>query len=65
MDIQLYHGDIIELDVDVLICSANVSLNLSGGVGGALMEKYGAELQTELHSHLPANPSRRPRGSLK
>ncbi|TFH46315.1 MAG: Appr-1-p processing protein [Lysobacterales bacterium] len=58
MDIELYHGDIMDLDVDVLICSANVSLNLSGGVGGALMEKYGSELQTELHSHLPVAPPR-------
>ena len=58
MKLELHHGDILDLEVDVLVCSANVSLNLSGGVGGALLCKYGPQLQEELHSHLPSDPPR-------
>jgi O-acetyl-ADP-ribose deacetylase (regulator of RNase III) len=48
------HGDILELEVDGLICSANPSLNLSGGVGGALLLRYGTEMQEFLHAQLHA-----------
>lgn len=58
LKLQLYHGDIFDLDADVLVCSANVSLNLSGGVGGALLSRFGSALQTELHSHLPPHAPR-------
>ena len=58
MKLEFYHGDILDLQVDVLVCSANVSLNLSGGVGGALLSRYGADLQTELHSKLPTTAPR-------
>ncbi|MBI5722515.1 MAG: macro domain-containing protein [Planctomycetes bacterium] len=37
---------------DVLICSANVSLNLSGGVGGEILRRYGDAMQRELHGFL-------------
>lgn len=33
----------------MLICSANVSLNLSGGVGADLLGRYGPRMQAELH----------------
>ena len=58
MKLELYHGDILDLQVDVLVCSSNVSLNLSGGVGGALLIRYGADLQSELHSKLPKTTPR-------
>ncbi|MBA4388883.1 MAG: Appr-1-p processing protein [Verrucomicrobia bacterium] len=58
MKLELYHGDILDLQADVLICSANVSLNLSGGVGGALLARFGAGLQEELHGHLPKQAPR-------
>ncbi len=45
-------SDILMEPADVLICSANVFLNLSGGVGGELLLRYGDEMQTELHRHL-------------
>ena len=32
---RLCVGDILDVPADVLVCSANVYLNLSGGVGGA------------------------------
>jgi len=58
MKLALYHGDILDLDADVLVCSANVSLNLSGGVGGALLSRYGMSLQKELHDQLPIHAPR-------
>lgn len=45
-------GDIFELQADGLLCSANPSLNLSGGVGGAFAMRYGRAMQEHLHSHL-------------
>lgn len=46
------HGDILDEPADVLVCSANVLLNLSGGVGGGLLLRYGSQMQQELHRHL-------------
>ena len=58
MKLEFYKGDILDLPVEVLICSANVSLNLSGGVGGALLARFGLEVQEELHRHLPKQAPR-------
>jgi O-acetyl-ADP-ribose deacetylase (regulator of RNase III) len=41
--------NILDEPADVLICSANVSLNLSGGVGADLLGRYGPRMQGELH----------------
>lgn len=41
--------NILDEPADVLICSANVSLNLSGGVGADLLGRYGSRMQAELH----------------
>ncbi|HET6248757.1 MAG TPA: macro domain-containing protein [Tepidisphaeraceae bacterium] len=49
---KLTHGDILDKPADVLVCSANVYLNLSGGVGGALLLRYGDAMQRELHRWL-------------
>lgn len=46
------HGDILDHPADVLVCSANVFLNLSGGVGGAILLRIGTAMQQELHQHL-------------
>ena len=46
------HGDILDVPADVLVCPANVSLNLSGGVGGAVLLRGGTDVQRELHAHL-------------
>jgi O-acetyl-ADP-ribose deacetylase (regulator of RNase III) len=45
-------GDILEEPADVLICSANVFLNLSGGVGGEILLRFGDAMQRELHAYL-------------
>jgi len=45
-------ADILDVKADGLICSANPSLNLSGGVGGAFQLRFGTAMQDFLHSHL-------------
>lgn len=49
------HCDILEEPADVLVCSANPYLNLSGGVGGAFLLRYGDAMQQALHEYLSAN----------
>ena len=51
-------GDILDEPADVLVCSANVFLNLSGGVGGAILLRYGDAMQRELHESLARNGKR-------
>jgi len=48
-------ADILAEDADVLICSANVYLNLSGGVGGEILGRYGEDMQRELRCYLRGN----------
>ena len=48
----IVHGNILEQKADVLVVSANPQLNLSGGVGGAFMARYGVEMQNQLHELL-------------
>lgn len=58
MRLRLYNGDIFDVSAEVLVCSANVFLNLSGGVGGELLSRFGAAVQDELHAQLPKKGSR-------
>jgi O-acetyl-ADP-ribose deacetylase (regulator of RNase III) len=46
------HGDLLDEPADVLVCSANVFLNLSGGVGGAFLLRYGGAMQEALRAYL-------------
>jgi O-acetyl-ADP-ribose deacetylase (regulator of RNase III) len=48
----LTHGDILDVPADVLVCSANIYLNLSGGVGGEILRRYGDAMQKELQGYL-------------
>ena len=52
---SVIHGDLLELQTDGLICSANPNLNLSGGVGGAFALRFGDSMQTYLHDYLREN----------
>jgi O-acetyl-ADP-ribose deacetylase (regulator of RNase III) len=52
MDWCFTSGNILEVPADVLVCSANVFLNLSGGVGGEILLRYGRGMQDELHQFL-------------
>ena len=45
-------ADLLDAHSDGLLCSANPSLNLSGGVGGAFSLRYGDAMQTFLHEYL-------------
>jgi O-acetyl-ADP-ribose deacetylase (regulator of RNase III) len=52
MRCTIKQGDILDEPADVLVCSANVFLNLSGGVGGELLLRYGDAMQRELRRYL-------------
>lgn len=52
MNWRLTYGDILQQPADVLICSADVFLNLSGGVGGEILLRFGQAMQQELHQFL-------------
>ena len=52
------HGNILDVPADVLVCSANVFLNLSGGVGGEILLRHGDAMQKELHALLAARNQR-------
>ena len=45
-------GELLDLSADALICSANPQLNLSGGVGGEFLLRYGESKQQYLHDWL-------------
>lgn len=45
-------SDILNIEADGLISSGNILLNMSGGINGALLQKYGDQLQKELKLHL-------------
>src|SRR5262245_33474265 len=52
MNWQLHHGDILNVPAEVLVCSANVYLTLSGGVGGAFRLRYGRAMQDALSAYV-------------
>lgn len=52
---QIVNADILDLAADGLICSANPSLNLYGGFGGAFALRFGNAMQEHLHHYLRQN----------
>ena len=52
MKVIVKQGDVLDEAVDVLICTANPTLGMSGGVNGALLARGGAGVQTELKQYL-------------
>lgn len=46
------HSNLLDACADGLLCSANPSLNLSGGVGGAFALRFGGSMQSFLHDYL-------------
>ena len=44
--------DVLDLPADALIYSTNVLLNCTGGVGACLVERYGKQVQVDLHALL-------------
>ena len=52
------HCNIVDDPADALVYSTNVLLNCTGGVGAALLERYGMKFQTELHGILGSRGTR-------
>ena len=52
MNVRLKQANILDIPADVLVCSANVMLNLTGGVGADIVARYGTAMQAELHGML-------------
>ncbi len=52
MEISVKTGDVLHEAADVLICSANTQLNMSGGVNGALLQLDDGGIQRELRAYL-------------
>src|SRR5688572_6413210 len=52
MDVVVKVGDVLEEEVDVLFCTANPMLWMSGGVNGAIFQRGGEGIQAELQAHL-------------
>jgi O-acetyl-ADP-ribose deacetylase (regulator of RNase III) len=52
MRVEIKQGDVLKEPGDVLVCSANVYLNLSGGVGGEILRRHGDAMQRSLHRYL-------------
>lgn len=54
MEVIVRLGDVLDEHVDILICTANPTLGMSGGVNGALYLRGGEVIQSELRAHLSA-----------
>jgi O-acetyl-ADP-ribose deacetylase len=54
----LKQKNILDEQADALVCSANVNLTLSGGVGANLLARYGGAMQSRLHELLQARSPR-------
>ncbi len=51
--VEVYLGDITELDVDAIVNAANTRLFMGGGVAGAIKRKGGEEIEKEAVSKGP------------
>ena len=61
----LKQKNILDEPADVLVCSANVHLTISGGVGAELLARYGDAMQIALHNGLHTrNPRCAQRGDV-
>src|SRR5262245_41642262 len=52
MKVIVKQGDVLDEAADVLICTANPLLNMSGGVNGAILQRGGGDVQAELRRRL-------------
>lgn len=51
-------SNVLDVPADALIYSTNLLFNCSGGVGAALMRRYGPHVQSDLHAILLRRGSR-------
>jgi len=52
MRVVVRSGDVLDEAVDVLVCTANTGLRMSGGVNGAILQRGGEDVQRELDRFL-------------
>jgi O-acetyl-ADP-ribose deacetylase (regulator of RNase III) len=52
MNVRVLVGDVLDQAADALVCPADPWLNMSGGVGGAILARGGDSIQSELQSYL-------------
>lgn len=52
MNVIVKQGDVLDEAVDVLICTANALLRMSGGVNGEILARGGKDVQHELDRYL-------------
>jgi len=52
MNVLVCQGDVLDSVADVLICTANPTLGMTGGVNGALFTRGGEGVQAELRDYL-------------
>ncbi len=52
MEVTCKVGNIIDEQVDVLVSTGNIQLNMSGGVNGEILLRGGQDVQAELHRYL-------------
>jgi O-acetyl-ADP-ribose deacetylase len=52
MNLQVCRGDLLDAVADVLICTANPTLGMTGRVNGALFSRGGEGVQAELKQYL-------------
>ena len=57
--IELWNGDICDLEVDAIVNAANVSLWMSTGVGGALKRAGGDAIEFERSARRPSRSGSR------
>jgi O-acetyl-ADP-ribose deacetylase (regulator of RNase III) len=53
MKLDVLWANIATVPSDALIYSTNARLTLTGGVGAALLARFGIRVQIDLHNHLP------------
>jgi O-acetyl-ADP-ribose deacetylase len=58
MDVTFKTGDIVDEEVEGLVCSGNVQLNMTGGVNGELLRRGGQKMQLDLHGFLKKQDKR-------
>ena len=50
--VEIFYGDLVNADVEVIVNAANTELLLGGGIAGAILNKCGRRVQTECDEYL-------------
>ena len=55
MKLTIKVGDVLNEGVDVLICTANPGLQMTGGVNGELLQRGGDRIRDELNAYIKSS----------